>query len=146
VILPFLHRLRPDLQIVPLVLGQCSGDMLAALGRELAAILRDARAHGAEPPLLVISSDMNHFAAEPENRRRDLLALDAMQSGDPRRLLETCIKNDISMCGLLPAAAVMLALQQETPSLQPRLVDYSNSAAASGDFSRVVGYAGVVIA
>jgi AmmeMemoRadiSam system radical SAM enzyme/AmmeMemoRadiSam system protein B/AmmeMemoRadiSam system protein A len=145
VLLPFLLRLRPDLQIVPIVLGQCSWDMLGALARELAAILRDSRATGEEPPLLVISSDMNHFAPEEENRRRDTLALNAMVTGNPRQLLETCMSNDISMCGVLPATTVMLALQQETPTLQPRLVDYSNSAAASGDTSRVVGYAGVVI-
>ena len=88
---------------------------------------------------------MNHFAPEAENRRRDMLALEAMLVGNPRQLLETCMKNDISMCGVLPATAVMLALQQATPAFQPRLGDYSTSAAASGDSSRVVGYAGVVI-
>jgi AmmeMemoRadiSam system protein B len=145
-VLPFLVHLRPDLQIVPVVLGHCDGPMLMALARELAAIVSEARTRGEEPPLLVISSDMNHFAAEPENRRRDMLALQAMQTGNPLQLYDTCIKNDISMCGLLPAVAVMQALLQETPLIQPRLVDYSNSAAASGDTSRVVGYAGVVIA
>jgi AmmeMemoRadiSam system protein B len=145
VILPFLHRLRPDLQIVPIVLGQCDGPFLTTLAGELISIIREARSRGEEPPLLVISSDMNHFAAEPENRRRDMLAINAMLTGDPRRLFDTCTSNDISMCGLIPAVAVMQALQIETPTLQPRLVDYSNSAAASGDTSRVVGYAGVVI-
>ena len=119
--------------------------VLAALGRELAAIRREAAARGEEAPLLVISSDLNHYAPEPENRRRDMMALQVMQSGDPRQLLETCMRNGISMCGVLPAATVMLALQQETPVIGPRLVDYTTSAAASGDTSRVVGYAGGVI-
>ena len=39
----------------------------------------------------------------------------------------------------------MQALLQETPAIRARLVDYTNSAAASGDYSRVVGYAGVVM-
>jgi AmmeMemoRadiSam system protein B len=145
VLLPFLQRLRPDLEIVPIVLGQCRPEMLAALARELAAIVAAATARGEEPPLLVISSDMNHFAGEPENRRRDMLALEAMQTGNPQQLLDTCLKNEISMCGVLPAVAVMQALQQATPALRPRLVDYTNSAAATGDTARVVGYAGVVI-
>jgi hypothetical protein len=145
VLLPFLLRLRPDMQIVPIALGPCGADTLTALSRELAAILNEANAAGQEPPLLVISSDMNHFAPEPENRRRDLLAVEAMKTGDPRQLYETCQKNDISMCGLLPAIAVMQALLLQTPVIQPRLVDYSTSAAASGDTARVVGYAGVVI-
>ncbi len=145
VLLPFLLRLRPDLNIVPIALGSCAFEALAALAGELAAILRDAQAQGAEAPLLVISSDMNHFAPEAENRRRDMLALEAMQTGNPRHLYETCMQHDISMCGLLPAVTIMQALQQETPAIHPRLVDYTNSAAASGDASRVVGYAGVVI-
>ena len=145
VLLPFLMRLRPDLQIVPIVLGQCSWDMLGALGRELAAILRDAKANGEEPPLLVISSDMNHFAPEAENRRRDMLALEALQTGNPRALFDTCVQHTISMCGLLPAVTIMQALLAETPVIRPQLVHYSNSAAVSGDYSRVVGYAGVVI-
>jgi len=146
VLLPFLWRLRPDLQIVPIVLGQCAAETLAALAQELAAIRRDAVASGAEPPLLVISSDMNHFAAEAENRRRDKLALDAMLTGNPQQLFNVCVQNDISMCGLLPAVTIMQALLREAPTLHPKLVDYTTSAAASGDSSRVVGYAGVLLA
>jgi AmmeMemoRadiSam system radical SAM enzyme/AmmeMemoRadiSam system protein B/AmmeMemoRadiSam system protein A len=145
VLLPFLLRLRPDLQIVPIVLGPCTLDTVAPLAHELAAILRDAKARGEDAPLLVISSDMNHFAAEAENRRRDMLALEAMKTGSPRQLYETCLQHDISMCGMLPAVTVMQALLEGTPAIHPRLVDYTTSAAASGDTSRVVGYAGMVI-
>ena len=49
------------------------------------------------------------------------------------------------MCGFLPACITMQALLELTPSLKPELVDYSNSAKASGDTSRVVGYAGVLL-
>ncbi len=146
VLLPFLHRLRPDLQIVPIVLGSCPFEMLAPLAQELAAILHDAMAKNEEAPLLIISSDMNHFANESETRRRDQLALNAMQTGNPRQLYDTCMAHDISMCGLLPAVTIMQALQHQTPALNPKLVDYTTSAAASGDTTRVVGYAGVVIA
>jgi hypothetical protein len=145
VLLPFLFRLRPDLQIVPIVLGPSAPESIEPLVTGIAALLRDIRAAGGEVPLLVISSDMNHFASEAENRRRDMLALDAMKTGNPRHLYETCMNNDVSMCGLLPAVAVMQALQKHTPAITPKLIDYSTSAAASGDTSRVVGYAGVVI-
>jgi AmmeMemoRadiSam system protein B len=84
---------------------------------------------------------MNHFAPEAENRRRDMLALNAMRTGDPRALYDTCVSHDISMCGMLPAVTVMNALGKTTPTL----IDYTTSAQASGDSSRVVGYAGVVI-
>ena len=79
-----MRRLRPDLEVVPIVLGQCTYEMIAALAKELAAILRDAKDKGEEVPLLVISSDMNHYAAEAENRRRDMLAVEAMKTGGTR--------------------------------------------------------------
>ena len=36
-----------------------------------------------ERPLLLISSDMNHFATDAENRRLDALALAALERRDP---------------------------------------------------------------
>lgn len=146
VLLPFLHHLRPDLRIVPIVLGQCDAATIAGLAQALGRVSAEARGGGLEAPLLVISSDMNHFANEAETRRRDTLALAAMQTGDAQRLWDTCVENDISMCGLLPAVTVMQALRQATPALGPEIVDYTTSAAVSGDRDRVVGYAGVVIA
>ncbi len=145
VLLPFLHRLRPDLQIVPIVLGNLSYESTAALAHALAGILRDAGDTGEEPPLLIISSDMNHFAPDPETRRRDARALDAMKTGNPRLLYDTCVQHDVSMCGLLPAVTIMQALLADSASIQPQIIDYSTSAAASGETSRVVGYAGVII-
>jgi AmmeMemoRadiSam system protein B len=98
------------------------------------------------PPLLVISSDMNHFADETENRRRDRIALDAMASGDPEQLLEVCRRHEISMCGVIPAALVMETLRQMGHSLKVQQIDYGTSADVSGDKSRVVGYAGLTFA
>ncbi len=63
-------------------------------------------------PLLVISSDMNHYAPDAENRRRDRIALDAMATCDPEHLLKTCREKDITMCGVIPAALVMETLRQ----------------------------------
>ncbi len=63
------------------------------------------------PPLLLISSDMNHFATDEENRRLDAIALEAMERLDPEHLLKTVNEHNISMCGVLPAVIVMEALR-----------------------------------
>jgi hypothetical protein len=88
---------------------------------------------------------MNHFAAEPENRRLDFLALDAMRTGDPRRLYEVVCRHRISMCGVIPAVTIMQALLTSGGPLELELVDYTNSGLVTGDRSRVVGYAGMLI-
>ncbi len=140
VLLPFLMRVQPRLRAVPIVMGQTSYDTAVAMADGLAKLIDEMET----TPLLVISSDMNHFATEPENRRLDHLALEAMLTGQPRRLYDTCADNQISMCGLLPAVTVMQTLAKSQP-LQLELVDYRNSAAVTGDDTSVVGYAGVLI-
>ena len=140
VLLPFLSRLQPNLEVVPVVMGQTSYESTAAMAQGLAWLINKMESD----PLLVISSDLNHFATEPENRRLDQMAINAMLTGDPRTLWDACQNNQISMCGLSGAVAVMRALAKTKP-LELELIDYRNSAAASGDTSRVVGYAGVHI-
>ena len=48
------------------------------------------------------------------------------------------------MCGMLPAFIVLTALQQLDALHRAVRVDYTTSADASGDTSRVVGYAGML--
>jgi hypothetical protein len=88
---------------------------------------------------------MNHFSDDAETRRRDELALEAFESGDPERLLRTCQKHQISMCGQVPAALVLQTLLELGRPLEIKRTEYATSGDTSGDLSRVVGYAGAVI-
>jgi len=115
--------MNSNLRVVPIVLGQADYAQTGRIGAALATVVAEAT----KPVLLVISSDMNHFAAEPENRRLDLMALQAMCSGQPQRLAQVVVENRISMCGVIPALAVMQALQRQTPAIAPELVDYTTA-------------------
>lgn len=139
--LPILEKLAPKCQVVGLALNGGSWDDIRAAAAEFAAFLKTLP----QLPLLVISSDMNHYAPDAENRRRDRLALDAMATGDPATLLNTCRENDISMCGQVPAAFVMETLHQLGLEFRVTEVDYTTSAEVSGDKSQVVGYAGLLL-
>lgn len=141
VLVPFLHHLNPDLRIVPIVIGPSAYSQTHLLARALAIVVAELP----EPPLLVISSDMNHFASEPENRRLDQLAIDAMCTGDPGRLFDVVSQHNISMCGVMPAVTIMRALREGGRDLRPELVHYTNSGQVSGQHDRVVGYAGMVL-
>jgi len=141
VIVPFLLAKNPDLRILPIVLGPTSYSQTERLARALAVLCQQAT----EPVLLVISSDMNHFAAEAENRRLDFLALDALLTLDASRLYDTVQQHRISMCGMIPAVTVLRTLSDLGVIARPELVHYDNSSTASGQFDRVVGYAGVLI-
>lgn len=141
VIVPFLHASNPELRILPIVLGSTSYSQTEQFAQALAILCRES----SEPVLLVISSDMNHFAAEAENRRLDFLAIDAMKTGNASDLFDVVHHNRISMCGVIPAVTILRSLQFLGTSPQPELVHYDNSSSASGQFDRVVGYAGMVI-
>ena len=135
--LPFLARLSPKSRVVGVAIHGGDWERLARAAEQMAAVLRKLE----DRPLLVISSDMNHYADEDSTRRVDRLALDAIESLDPQRLLETVTKNRISMCGVLPAVLVMETLRQLGALKRCELVGYATSAEASGDRRQVVGYA-----
>ena len=141
VILPFLRARNPDVRILPIVLGPSSYSQTEQFAQALAILCREAQ----EPILLVISSDMNHFAAEAENRRLDFLAIDAIRTGNAGHLFDVTQQHRISMCGVIPAITVLRALESTGIPPQPELVHYDNSSTASGQLDRVVGYAGMVI-
>ena len=138
--LPILERVAPDVRVVGLALHGGTWPEIDKAAEGLANALRALP----EPPLLVISSDMNHFADDAENRRLDRLALDALLTGDPQRLLDTCRDNQISMCGVIPAALVMATLHKLGRKFSVEQLDYATSADYGGERSRVVGYAGAL--
>ncbi len=138
--LPLLYRLAPDTEIVCLAIGSSDWQQIEEAADELAAWIKTLP----EPPLLVISSDMNHFADEQETHRRDALALDQLQACDPRGLLDVCEQENISMCGRIPAALVLQTLHNLRLPMTGQLVARGTSADTTGDSTRVVGYAGMI--
>ena len=140
--LPLVARLAPQSRVVGIVIGPGQFEDMQRFGEQLADVLAGLD----ERPLLVISSDMNHFADERETCRLDRMALDALAAFDPERLYRTVRDNRISMCGVLPAVAVLSTLGRLNSLNRCYEVGHSTSAAASGDTQRCVGYAGMLFA
>ena len=139
--LPFLQKLAPRCTVTGIALGRAELDECLQFARQLAAVLQEDDT----PFLLVISSDMNHFADEKTNRRLDEMALQAMESLDPEQLFKTVRENQISMCGCIPAVIALAALRELNCVGRMHRTGYATSADAGGDPSRVVGYAGAVL-
>jgi len=139
--LPFLHRLAPTCKVTGIAIGNASLEECHAIAAGLARVLDADK----ENTLLVISSDMNHFANDDETRRLDEIALAAFERLDPDHLLKTVRDNRISMCGVVPATIVLATLRHWGKLEGCRRAGYATSADVSGDKSRVVGYAGMLI-
>ncbi len=139
--LPFLHRFRPDVRIVPIALGRLSLEECRELGENVA----DSIAGDSERPLLVASSDMSHYVSDTVARKKDRLAIDRMLALDPEGLYATVRTERISMCGVLPAMVVLFAARR-LGATTARLIRYATSGDASREFDQVVGYAGLSFA
>ena len=138
--LPFLQYLQQDFRFVPIAVGVGRYEPLAELGRALAQVVEAA----ASRPLLVASSDLNHYEPDAVNRIKDHQAIDQILALDPRGLYDTVHRERISMCGFGPTVAVLTAAR-ELGARQAELVRYATSGDITGDRSAVVGYAGIVI-
>ena len=122
--LPFVASVLGDVALVPLIVGRCPPAAAAeALGRMW----------GGNETLVVVSSDMSHYLDDAAARARD---------GRTRRAILEGRAADIGpydACGCVPVAALMLAARER--AVVPSTLAVATSADASGDASRVVGYA-----
>jgi AmmeMemoRadiSam system protein B/AmmeMemoRadiSam system protein A len=138
--LPLLARLSPKLRVVGITVGDSPLPELLRLGVAMSVVLRDLPSR----PMLVVSSDMNHFADDRQTRQLDRLALDAIAALDPEVVYETVRRHRISMCGMAPCVAAMEALRWLGGLNRCETVGYATSADAGGPTDRVVGYAGLL--
>ncbi|HPW18860.1 MAG TPA: AmmeMemoRadiSam system protein B [Candidatus Aminicenantes bacterium] len=139
--LPFIQYLREDAAIVPVcVSAETDYAALDALGRALAEAVRS---YGKEA-LIVASTDMSHYVAQKTAERQDRRAIDRILELDPAGLFDTVEEGRISMCGVQPTAAALVAALA-LGARRAELVRYATSGDASGDYSQVVGYAGITI-
>ena len=137
--LPFIQYFRPDAAIVPIIVSPEAGyGDLEALGRALAeAIRKDGR-----EILIAASTDMSHYVSQKTAEKKDMTAIRKVLDLDPAGLFETVVSERISMCGFQPTTAALVA-SLGLGAKGAELVRYATSGDASGDYSQVVGYAGI---
>ena len=136
--IPFLQVLAPGFAFVPIALGTVRFEDLVSVGQALARVL------AATPDVLLLTtSDLNHYENDETTRGKDHKAIEKLLALDARGLYDTCRNEDISMCGLGPAVAMLTALRALNTT-HAELVRYATSADVSGDTSTVVGYAGLI--
>jgi len=138
--LPFLQVARPDVRFVPVSIGAPS----LALCREIGEALARLCVEEDEPPLLIASSDMSHYESREIGHSKDDRALARIEAVDPEGLFQTVRTESISMCGVLPATALLYAASARGVAAA-RVVARADSGDETGDVSSVVGYAGVVL-
>lgn len=137
VMLPFLNSAIGTVPIVPVLFGFPEEDWHERAGEFMASI--------ADPDDLVIaSSDLSHYLSEKQANEQDKRTLDAVLTQDCREVVEGLTNDTLSMCGGAAVVAAM-AYAAARGAKKWSLLDYRTSAATSGDYSRVVGYAAMTM-
>ncbi len=145
VVLPFIQYFCPEVRIAVIcVTPSAEVQQLRELGEGIADALESC---GEQDALVVASSDMSHEqgprALQVVNEH-DPLAIEQMERLDPEGLVRVCRQNNITMCGVLPAAAMMTSVRRRGGT-KGELVHRATSAdSPHGRGSYVVGYAGMV--
>ena len=138
--IPFLQYFKKDFHIVPITLAYSSPTAYKELGTEIAQTVNDLKKKVA----IIASSDMTHYEPQEQARRKDSRAIEAILELNEDELLRRVSELNISMCGYAPTVALISAAKK-LGATRAELVKYQTSGDSTGDYSAVVGYAGIIL-
>ncbi|MBU1887662.1 MAG: AmmeMemoRadiSam system protein B [Candidatus Omnitrophica bacterium] len=138
--LPFLQYVRGDIKIVPIIISR--GDIKKY--QQLAIDIVEGFKKVGRSAIFIASTDFTHYESKESAEAKDRLAIEAIVSLDEERLFRVIEENKISMCGSAPTC-VLLSACKKLGAKQAGLVKYQTSGDITGDYSSVVGYAGMVL-
>ena len=145
VVVPFFQYHRPDVKMAVLcVTVSATLSQLLELGRDIPKVLRQC---GEDDALVVASSDMSHESgpmARQVVNRNDTKAIEKMEALDPEGLHKVCRAEGITMCGVLPAVAMMESVRARGGTRGVLLGRATSADSPYGSGSYVVGYAGMI--
>ncbi|MHB0970926.1 MAG: AmmeMemoRadiSam system protein B [Thermoanaerobaculia bacterium] len=141
--LPFIQTVAPSARMVPICLARPSYEFCKSIGEAIATVVSRERERG-ERIGIVASSDMNHYEPQTTTLQKDQRAIDRVLALDPQGLWETVRGEDISMCGIIPATAMLVAATL-LGATNATLVKHATSGDINGDYDAVVGYAAMVV-
>ncbi|MFA6142277.1 MAG: MEMO1 family protein [Candidatus Omnitrophota bacterium] len=140
--LPFLQYPGKPFKFVPIVISYADINTYRKIGKAIADSIRELKVEG--NVTIIASSDMTHYEPQAEAKNKDSQAIDAILSLDEGKLVDRISEMGITMCGFAPTA-IMIAAAKELGAKKAQLIKYATSGDVSGDYSSVVGYAGIII-
>jgi len=137
--LPFLQYFKSDVRIVPVILAHADVDTYREIGRDIAGAIRET----GRDAVIMASGDMTHYEPQKSAEEKDSKAIEAMLNLDEEELTQRYNELKISMCAYGPAVCLITAAR-ELGSREAELVKYQTSGDTTGDYTAVVGYAGII--
>lgn len=137
---PFIALLNPKSKIVPITIKSEDLAVCQDLARTITEVLKEQKNY----IVLIASTDMTHYEPQEYAKKQDQAAIDEILKLDAEGLYRTVQRRGISMCGYIPTTIVIMA-SKLLGAKTAELVEYTTSGDITGDYSSVVGYAGLII-
>lgn len=140
--LPFLQSVLRNFKIVPVIIGDCSLENC----EKIALLFAEAIGKHSDV-LVVVSTDLYHGYDFREAAAIDEFTLGLIKTGDYRQLYHALDDGYAQACGGL-GVVVALGIAKELGYSKPELLNYTNSAIATGKLNNgiwTVGYASCVM-
>jgi len=145
VVVPFLQYRRSDLKLAVIcVTISATFDELLQLGAGIVQVIENS---GERETLVVCSSDMSHESGPWSLKRvkeNDALAIEKMERLDARGLFEVARRTPITMCGVLPAVAMLESVRMRGGTRGELLARATSADLSYTEGGYVVGYAGMI--
>ncbi|MFH1238505.1 MAG: AmmeMemoRadiSam system protein B [bacterium] len=138
--LPFMQYFSGDFEIVPITMRDYSQSTCQDLGEAIAKAVKESP----KKIVIVASSDMTHYENRQTAEKKDKSVIEEILKLNPEGLLNTVVRNSVSMCGSGPTA-VMLFACKKLGAKKATLTFYNTSGDITGDYDEVVGYAGIIV-
>ncbi len=138
--LPFLQYFKKDIKLVPIILAHATSAIYKEIGKAIAQATKDLN----KEVVIIASSDMTHYEPQESAQRKDKQAIEAILDLNEDELLRRVEELKISMCGYAPVVSLISAAK-ELGAKGAELIRYQTSGDTTGDYTSVVGYAGIII-
>jgi len=138
--LPFLQYFKRDIKIVPIVLSLAPMALYMEVGEEIADVIKKSGTR----PVIIASTDMTHYEPKEKAKSKDTQAIKAILDLNEDALMNLVIERNLTMCGYAPTT-VLISAAKILGAKGAELVDYKTSGDVTGDYSSVVGYAGILV-
>ncbi len=133
--LPFLQTIKPDIKILPIIIGYQYAQSSLYLSDKLAELLKD---HLNET-IIIISSDLSHYHDHKKAESMDKTFADAVEKIDTESVKTLLAEQKSEACGF-GGILTLMQLARKLKYNRAKTLHYTHSGETSGDYNHVVGY------
>lgn len=132
--LPFLKYIKPEIKVVPIMIGNQNKEISSILSDILTDIIKTR-----DDVIIIVSTDLSHYYSAKEAEEMDGKLIELVTSRDSEGFDQNILIGEIEACGFAGVLA-LLQVQDKLKDKKMIKLNYTHSGYTSDDFTQVVGY------